>query len=45
MALGTSEWLALFSYATAAELRTLVEDEGAAALYFATRRAAAGSGG
>ncbi len=34
------EWLNLFPYATPEELRTLVEDEAAAGLYFASLRAA-----
>lgn len=36
----TSAWLALFPYATPEELRTLIESEHAAALYFTSLRAA-----
>jgi hypothetical protein len=36
----TAEWLDLFGYATREELRTLVENEDVAALYFGALRAA-----
>ena len=36
----TAEWLELFPYATREELRTLIESEHAAALYFGGLRAA-----
>lgn len=36
----TADWLALFPYATHEELRTLLESEHAAALYFGSLRAA-----